>query len=84
MMGHLKMKWEEEGRTGKVGRDMGFTMEENKKIWEEVVKNGNGNYRKEVEVCKQPGCRNGWVRDILHGGAIMKCPKCKGYGFKVK
>jgi hypothetical protein len=76
--------WEKEGRSGNTGRDMGFTMDENQKIWEEVVKNGNAEYRSEVKKCDQPGCVNGWVRDILKSGKPIKCPMCNGYGFKLK
>ena len=80
----MALVWEKEGRTGRIGRDMGFTLNENEKIWEEVVKNNNPDYRSDVEKCNQLGCRNGWVRDIMGNGRPIKCPKCNGYGFKLK
>jgi hypothetical protein len=77
----MGLVWEKEGRTGNTGRDLGFTMDENTRIWQEVVKNNNPNYRKDVKKCNKSGCQNGWVRDILNGGKLKQCPKCKGYGF---
>jgi hypothetical protein len=62
----------------KIGRDMGYTSKEVKKIFTELRK-GNFEYNKSVILCPKK-CRAGWRFNVLTG-KTEDCPVCEGYGF---
>lgn len=61
------------------GRDMGYTSHEVKMIFRSL-RLGENTYKKTNELCKTPGCRNGFRINTLNNSKD-ECPTCKGYGF---